>query len=54
MDTQFGRSYARSVASDFRVPGLGTTVEEAIADGVDPKAIWRAVCDAFDLPSTVR
>jgi hypothetical protein len=54
MDTQFGRAYARSVAADFRLPVLGVTVDEAIADGVDTKAIWRAVCDAFELPSTVR
>ncbi len=54
MDTQFGRAYARSLASDFRVPNLAATVNEAIAAGVDTKAIWRAVCDAFELPSTVR
>jgi hypothetical protein len=54
MDTQFGRAYARSVAADFRVPALGSTVDEAIAAGVETKAIWRAVCDAFDLPEAVR
>ena len=54
MDTQFGRGYARTVAMDFRVPKLGATVEEAITAGVDTKTIWRAVCDAFELPSAVR
>jgi hypothetical protein len=54
MNTQFGSGYARSVAADFRLPTLGTTVDEAIADGVDTKQIWRAVCDAFELPATVR
>jgi hypothetical protein len=54
METQFGRAYARSVASDYRLPGLGSTVIEAIANGTETKAIWRAVCDAFDLPDTVR
>jgi hypothetical protein len=54
MDTQFGRSYARSVATDFRLPALGLTIEEAIEAGTDTKAIWRAVCDAFDLPGSVR
>ncbi len=54
MSTQFGSAYARSVAADFRVPALGSTVNEAIANGIDTKVIWRAVCDAFDLPDTVR
>jgi hypothetical protein len=54
MDTQFGSAYARSVALDFRLPTLGRTVEQAIADGVDTKLIWRAVCDDFELPDTVR
>jgi hypothetical protein len=54
METQFGRGYARSVAADFRLPVLGSTVEQAIADGVETKLIWRAVCDAFDLPDSVR
>jgi hypothetical protein len=54
MTTQFGAAYARSVATDFRIPTLGLTVNEAIATGVDPKMVWRAVCDAFELPDTVR
>jgi hypothetical protein len=54
MDTQFGATYARSVAADFRLPALGATVDEAIETGIDTKAIWLAVCDAFELPSTVR
>jgi hypothetical protein len=54
METQFGRTYARSVAADFRLSALGATVDEAIRSGVDTKAIWRAVCDAFDLPASVR
>ena len=54
METQFGAGYARSVASDFRLPSLGRTVDEAIAAGADTKDIWRAVCDAFELPANVR
>jgi hypothetical protein len=54
MTTQFGAAYARSVAADYNVPGLGRTVDKAIADGIETKTIWRAVCDAFDLPDTVR
>ena len=54
MSIQFGSAYARSVAADFRLPTLGVTVDKAIEDGVDTKLIWRAVCDAFELPDTVR
>ena len=54
MTTQFGSEYARSVAADFRVPALGMTIDEAIAAGTEVKTIWRAVCDAFELPDTVR
>ena len=54
METQFGSAYAHSVAADYRIPTLGSTVDKAIADGIDPKLIWRAVCDAFELPDAVR
>jgi hypothetical protein len=54
MEAQFGVGYARSVAADFRLPRLGATVDEAISRGDETKDIWRAVCDAFDLPAAVR
>lgn len=55
MTAQFGPGYADSVAKDFVLAGLGgRTVERALADGEDVKAIWRAVCDAFDVPERLR
>ena len=55
MRTQFGDSYADSVAKDFVLAGLGgRTVDQALADGVDAKAVWRAVCEAFDVPERLR
>ena len=54
MDEQFGAAYARSVAADFRLPALGATVNEAIERGDETKRIWRAVCEAFELPAAVR
>jgi hypothetical protein len=54
MEDQFGSAYAHSVAADFRLPLLGATVDEAIRRGEETKTIWRAVCEAFDLPATVR
>ena len=50
MDEQFGPAYAASVARDQVVAGLGhRTVEQALAAGADPKAVWRAVCEHFEI-----
>ena len=54
MDVRFGPTYARSVAADYRVPLLGSTVNEALERGVPAKDVWRAVCDEFDVPSSLR
>jgi hypothetical protein len=55
MNSQFGESYAASVAKDYVLAGIGgRTVTQALADGVDVKVIWRAVCDAFDVPDSLR
>jgi Protein of unknown function (DUF3046) len=55
MRAQFGDSYAESVAKDFVLAGLGgRTVNQALADGVDAKTVWRAVCEAFDVPERLR
>ena len=55
MRAQFGDSYAQSVARDFALAGLdGRTVDQALADGVDAKTVWRAVCEAFDVPERLR
>jgi hypothetical protein len=43
------------VAKDFALAGLdGRTVDQALADGVDAKTVWRAVCEAFDVPERLR
>jgi Protein of unknown function (DUF3046) len=55
MNTQFGEVYAQSVAKDFVFANLGgRTVERALADGVDTKVVWRAVCDTFKVPDNLR
>jgi hypothetical protein len=55
MGAQFGAVYARSVAKDYVLAGLGgRTVEQALADGVDAATIWRAVCEAFEVPEKLR
>ena len=54
MEARFGKTYARSVAADYRLPLLGSTVDEAIARGVETKQIWQAVCAEFDMPGQLR
>ncbi|MFI5956954.1 DUF3046 domain-containing protein [Cryptosporangium sp. NPDC051539] len=55
MDSAFGRGYSRSIATDQVLSTLGgRTVEQALAQGEDAKAVWRAVHAAFELPATQR
>jgi len=55
MTAQFGEAYARSVAKDYVFASLGErTVERALADGEDAKVVWRAVCETFDVPESLR
>lgn len=51
MDEQFGTVYSRSLASDYRLPQLGATVNDALERGESAKAVWQAVCAEFDVPS---
>jgi len=51
MQTRFGPAYADSVARDQIIRGLGDrTAQEALAAGEDPKAVWLAVCEHFEIP----
>jgi DUF3046 family protein len=55
MNSQFGEQYAASVAQDYVLAGVGgRTVNQALADGIPVKSIWLAVCDAFDVPASLR
>ena len=55
MRAQFGETYAASVAKDYVLTGLGSrTVDQALADGMDPKIVWQAVSEAFDVPERLR
>jgi hypothetical protein len=55
MREQFGDTYAASVAKDYVLADLGgLTVDQALAAGMEPKKIWRAVCEAFEIPEEAR
>lgn len=53
MDEVFGPVYARSWASDVVLPALGMTAQKALDSGTDTRDVWRAVCLAHPVPSTL-
>ena len=55
MEDALGPAYARTWASMYVLADLGgRTVDEALAGGVPPKEVWRAVWAALGLPARDR
>jgi hypothetical protein len=55
MEGEFGAARAASIAHDHVLASLGgRTVEQALADGVDTREVWLAVCAAYDVPPARR
>jgi Protein of unknown function (DUF3046) len=55
MEDHFGAVYATSVARDQVMARLGSrSVSEALEAGEDPKLVWRAVCEHFEIPVSQR
>ena len=55
MEGEFGRVRAGSLSRDHVFAELeGQTVEQAIESGVDLRRIWRAVCEAYEVPPARR
>lgn len=51
MTQEFGEVRADMLARDHVFSSLGgRTVDQALEAGLEPKEIWRAVCDAFEVP----
>ncbi|MBA3308961.1 MAG: DUF3046 domain-containing protein [Nocardioidaceae bacterium] len=55
MDDSLGAGYARTWAREHVIAGLGErTVEQALAEGWDAKAVWREVWRVLELPARER
>jgi Protein of unknown function (DUF3046) len=55
MDDEFGALRAGSVSRDHVFAELGgQTVVQALEAGIDPRDVWKAVCDAYDVPAARR
>jgi hypothetical protein len=55
MDQVLGATYSRVWSTQHVLSALGgRTVEQALAAGVPPKEVWRAVADALQVPDSQR
>jgi len=55
VDEEFGAGYGLVVVNDLVLATLGSrTAREALADGVPPRQVWLAICDATDVPEARR
>jgi len=55
MHLALGETYAPVCASQQVIADLGgRTVDQALAAGVSPKQVWRAVADRLELPDSLR
>lgn len=51
VDSRFGVGRGRSLLLDHVLTGFGgRTAAQAVADGVEPRDVWRALCADFDVP----
>ncbi|MDQ0574990.1 DUF3046 domain-containing protein [Agromyces albus] len=55
VEEEFGPGYAGVLVNDLVLATFdGRTARQALADGVDPRAVWLALCDAADVPPARR
>ena len=55
MEAALGAAYVHSWAESHTITELGSrTVREALAGGVPPKVVWRAVWHVLELPARER
>ncbi len=55
MDGEFGGPRAASLSRDHVFAELGgRTVMQALEAGIEPRAVWKAVCEAYDVPPARR
>ena len=55
IEQEFGPGYGIVVVNDLVLAALGgRTASEALSDGVPPRDVWFAICDATDVPESRR
>ena len=53
LELVIGSQYCDSWRKDMVLPDLGLSVDGAVSAGVETAAIWRAVCNFVEVPSTL-
>lgn len=51
---EFGGPRGDLLVNDHVLPTLGSTAAQAIESGVEPRDVWRALCEEFDVPPARR
>jgi hypothetical protein len=55
MTEEFGAARAAALSRDHVFAELGgRTVEEALEAGIDPRKVWLAVCEVYEVPPARR
>ncbi|AHI03265.1 DUF3046 domain-containing protein [Corynebacterium falsenii] len=54
VDGEFGSSFSAWIGDTHVLSELGDTAENLIERGVDPRDVWLALCDDFDVPAERR
>ncbi|MEU7481030.1 DUF3046 domain-containing protein [Lentzea sp. NPDC042327] len=55
MSGEFGEVRGEMIARDHVLSSLGgRTADQALEAGIDAKAVWVAVCEAFEIPENRR
>jgi hypothetical protein len=55
MVDEFGAARAAALSRDHVFAELGgRTVDQALEAGIDPRRVWRAVCDVYEVPPARR
>lgn len=54
VDDVFGAAYGPTLVRTQVLTPLGATGQEALDAGVEPRDVWRALCDAMDVPESRR
>jgi hypothetical protein len=55
MEGEFGAARAAAVSRDHVFAELGDrTVEDALEAAIEPREVWKAVCNAYDVPAARR
>lgn len=51
---EFGDQKAQWIKDSHVIAGLGGTAKELIEKGLNPRDVWRGLCDDFDVPDDRR